>query len=234
MLPTQPNESLIDGLECLQALAVSTAPVGVRELARRLGLEPTRVHRLLKTLAHLGVAAQTPDSKYVPGPGMHVLAAQSLFASGLVRRALPVLESLQEHGLIVALGVLWKDQVSYLYHAEPGMSADKALGRIGLYPAACSSIGIALLAQSTDSEIRNIFKGKDIPGHAGIGALLEKIRETRKNSFGEIQNAADAASRSIAVCIGSPAYSAVAMSGKMTEKEKKEFINILRDAALKL
>jgi len=91
MLPAQPNQSLIDGLACLQQLASEREPVGGRELARDLGLEPTRVHRLLRTLAHLGLAQQDAQRRYRPGPGIHVLAAQAMFGSGLLRRALPVL-----------------------------------------------------------------------------------------------------------------------------------------------
>ena len=81
----QPNQSLIDGIAVLQALAVSPDPVGGRELARRLGFEPTRVNRLLKTLAYLNIARQTADRRYAPGPGMTVLAAQSLFASQFIQ-----------------------------------------------------------------------------------------------------------------------------------------------------
>ena len=85
-LNAQPNKSLIDGITTLQALATSPDPVGCRELARRLDIDPIKVNRLLKTLAYLGIARQTADRKYTAGPGMHVLAAQSLFASGLIRR----------------------------------------------------------------------------------------------------------------------------------------------------
>jgi len=55
-MPAQPNLSLINGLTCLQELIASPSLVGSRELARRLGLEPTRVNRLLGTLAQLGLA----------------------------------------------------------------------------------------------------------------------------------------------------------------------------------
>src|SRR5687768_12021147 len=78
---SQANQSIIDGISVLQALATSEEPVGSRELARRLGLENTRVNRLLKTLAAIGMAEQNVVRKYSPGPGMHVLAAQSLYAS---------------------------------------------------------------------------------------------------------------------------------------------------------
>ncbi|HCE43375.1 MAG TPA: transcriptional regulator [Lentisphaeria bacterium] len=230
MLPSQPNESLIDGLTCLQALAVCKEPVGVRELARRLDLEPTRVHRLLKTLAHLGIAGQTPSKKYVTGPGMHVLAAQSIFASGLIRKALPLLASLQQYGFVVAYGVLWRDQVSYFYHAEPGMPVEQALGRIGLYPVAGSSIGMVLLSLTADSEIRRLFKGREIPKFSqGIEDLLKVIREIRRNGFAKIVTTENWTS--LAVTVGNPPHSALAFSGKMDPSEVQKYYKILKDTA---
>lgn len=72
-LGAQPNRSLIDGIATLQALASSPEPVGCREIARQLGLDPTKVNRLLKTLTYLGIARQTANRKYTAGSGMHVL-----------------------------------------------------------------------------------------------------------------------------------------------------------------
>src|SRR5882724_505159 len=162
-LNAQPNKSLIDGIATLQALATSPDPVGGRELARRLNLDSVKVNRLLRTLAYLGIARQTADRKYTAGPGMHVLAAQSLFASGLIRNALPLLESLRRFGHTVALGVLWHDNVSYLFHAPPGLEASRGLGRIGVLPATTSGIGIVLLSEYEDEDVRELFRGRDIP-----------------------------------------------------------------------
>ncbi len=233
MLPSQPNESLIDGLACLQALTVCKEPVGVRELARRLDLEPTRVHRLLKTLAHLGVASQTPSRKYVTGPGMHVLAAQSIFASGLIRKSLPFLAPLQKYGLVVAYGVLWRDQVSYFYHAEPGMGVEQALGRIGLYPVTGSSIGMMLLSLNTDSEIRSLFKGREITRFPeGVESLLKDIREIRRKGYALIGSAKGHAS--LAVTVGNPPHSALAFSGGMGDGNIPKYYEILKDTANKI
>lgn len=233
MLPLQPNESLIDGLECLQFLAVRGKSVGVRELARQLNLEPTRVHRLLKTLAHLGIASQTSDKKYIPGPGMHVLAAQSIFASGLIGKALPHLELLQRYGMVVALGVLWKDQVSYLYHAMPGMTMENALGRIGLYPATRSSIGMALLAHHSDKEIKRLYRNKNIPYYPqGIGKLLEDIHRIRKKGFAKLTTGKNVTT--MAVTVGNPLHSAIAFSGKINSSEIDRYFKILKETAEKI
>jgi DNA-binding IclR family transcriptional regulator len=63
MFPAQPNRSLFDGLLVLRLLTAAAEPGGTRQLARDLGLEPTRVNRLAKTLAALGFLSQTPNTQ---------------------------------------------------------------------------------------------------------------------------------------------------------------------------
>lgn len=177
MVPAQPNQSLIDGLACLQALAGGDGPVGSRELARQLGLEPTRVNRLLKTLAAVGLAQQDERRKYHPGPGIHVLAAQALHGSRLLRDALPALESLHPLGLGVAMGVLWRDRVAYLYHWSPGLTSAQSIGRSGLFPAVESGLGLALLAEVGIGEARSRVGG------AWSAALRDRLERARADGF---------------------------------------------------
>ncbi|MEG3153657.1 IclR family transcriptional regulator [Sphingomonas sp. RB1R13] len=227
----QPNQSLIDGMATLQALASSAEPVGCRELARALALDPSKVNRLLKTLAYLGIARQTANRKYTAGPGMHVLAAQSLFASGLVRRALPELEQLRRFGHTVAMGVLWNDNVSYLFHAPPGIEASRGLGRIGLLPATTSGIGIALLAERDDDEIRSLYAGRDIPRFPdGIDALLALLATVRAQGFARVHVADDRDHHIVAVTTGDPAHAGVAMSGWIPESATQPLVEALHKA----
>lgn len=146
MLPAQPNQSLMRGIECLQTITMAGEPLGSREVARRLGVEHTRVNRLLGTLAALGFVSRTPDRRYAPGPALHVLSAQSLSASGLLRAAIPVLRRERPAGMLVALGVLWREQVCYLVHALPGVDPADAIGAHRAYPAKESVIGRCLEA----------------------------------------------------------------------------------------
>lgn len=228
----QPNRSLIDGIATLQALATSPEPIGCRELARRLGFEATRVNRLLKTLAYLGIARQTRDRKYTSGPGMHVLAAQSLFASGLIRRSLPVLESLRRFGHTVALGVRWRDNVSYLFHAPPGLAAADALGRIGLFPATSGGIGIALLATLDDAGVRELYAGREVPHFpGGVDALLAELRATRERGYARLQVKEETDQHTIAIGIGAPVHAALGVSGWIPESATPAIVNALRAAA---
>ena len=234
-LNSQPNQSLIDGIATLQALATSSEQAGCRELARRLGIDPTKVNRLLKTLAYLGIARQTADRKYAPGPGMHVLAAQSLFASGLIRRALPVLEALRRFGHTVALGVLWEKNVSYLFHAPPGVEASHGLGRIGLLPATTSGIGMVLLSEHEDQEVRELYAGADIPQFpGGIEHLLAKLHEVRRLGYARVHVADDRDHHVIAVSTGDPAHAGVAVSGWIPEAATPPIVAALQAAAAKI
>jgi DNA-binding IclR family transcriptional regulator len=234
-LNAQPNQSLIDGIRTLQALATSPEPVGCRELARRMGLDSTKVNRLLKTLAYLGIARQTSDRKYTAGPGMHVLAAQSLFASGLIRRALPVLEEMRRFGHTVALGVLWRENVSYLFHAPPGVEASSALGRIGLLPATTSGIGIVLLSEHDDDEIREWYAEGDIPMFPqGVDQLLAKLGEVRSLGYARVHVADARDHHVVAVSTGDPAHAGVALSGWIPEAATAPLVEALREAAAKI
>jgi DNA-binding IclR family transcriptional regulator len=231
----QPNQSLIDGIATLQALAVSPEPVGNRELARQLGFNPTRVNRLLKTLAYLGIARQTANRKYTAGPGMHVLAAQSLFASKIVQTALPALEKLRRFELTIALGVLWNDSVSYLFHAPPGMETTQGLGRIGLLPASSSGIGMALLAEQDDEHLAELFEGKEIPDFpGGLPDLMEAIRAVRSQGFARVRVGENHDRHTIALPVSHPAFAAIGLSGWIPEGNTPAIVEALRAAAAEI
>lgn len=216
-LPAQPNQSLRDGLRCLQVVLAQSQGIGVRELARQLGMETTRVHRLLKTLAHLGFIHQDQRKRYIGGPAVHVLAAQSLHASGILKRSLPILRQCSSDfpAAVVALGVLWENSVSYLYHAEPQMTVEEAVGRIHLYPALRSSIGHMLLSLLTDEERLARF-GSTPPDLSGNHAYFATIRH---QGFCFFQEQPDA-HYSIAVPVFNGA-AAVALSGIHSRSDAK-------------
>ena len=157
-LPAQPNQSIASALECLLHIGTASRPVGSREAARDLGMEHTKVNRMLGTLAGLGLAEKTSSRKYVPGPGIHVLAAMSLSSSHLLTAALePIQELREDSGMLVALGVMWRKHVCYLYHGGPNKSLQASISGRALFPANQSSIGMVLLSQMPTFELEKLF-----------------------------------------------------------------------------
>lgn len=239
MKPAQPNQSLIDGLACLQTLAATDAPIGSREMARRLGLETTRVNRLLKTLAFLGLAQQDVRRKYVPGPGIHVLAAQAVHGSGLIRHALDPLTGLQGMDHQVAMGVLWRTDVCYLYLASPGDGADEAVGREPLYPAVESGLGTVLLAQLDDGEVRRLYTSELYQGEPvvldGAGGLLSRLARVRRDGYAIVQGSASPRDhRTIAVTVGDPAIAAIGLAGRFEDGEASHLADLLHKTAAEI
>lgn len=183
--PAQPNLSLIKGVECLQTVIAAQGPIGSREAARRLGFEHTRVNRLLGTLCALGLLEQTPDRRYRPGPGIHVLAAQSLNASGLLRAALPELRKFKNGKLDLALGVLWNNSVCYFFFRRPGMDTVSAISGRELFPAKDSSIGRIIMAKGKkeyalvrmNRDHASIAVGVGSPVFAGLALAGDRVTD---------------------------------------------------------
>lgn len=185
--PAQVVQGLEDGINCLLHLVSSDVPVGSRELARELSLEPTKVNRLLGTLAHMGLAERTPARKYVAASGVNVLAALSLRSSPLLRAGLGYVEELaQELGRNIALGVLWGRQVCYLFHGQRGGLA--SISGHNLFPAEESSIGLAMLAYCSNDYIKQLYPQPS--------KVLSSVRKVRKDGY------AIGSQMSLGVCIG--------------------------------
>ena len=174
-MSSQPNQSLIDGIRCLQYLVSSDKAVGCRELARQMGMNSTRVNRLLMTMAAIGLTMQDEHRRYLPGPGIHALAAQAIRGSSLFAQALPQLDMHAPRDIVVALGVLWEDQVIYIWHSEPGerTNASQALAGFRMLPAWQSVIGVSLLAAESDEVLRPRFNDEQ---WAQIAPLLMQKR----------------------------------------------------------
>ena len=156
-MSSQPNQSLIDGIRCLQYLVSSDRAIGCRELARLMGINTTRVNRLLMTMASIGLTMQDEQRRYLPGPGIHALAAQSIRGSALFSHALPLLERYAPKDVVVALGGLWEDQIIYIYHSTPGTQMSQALAGFRMLPAWQSVIGMSLLAAESDETLEARF-----------------------------------------------------------------------------
>ncbi len=227
--PAQPVNGLIDGLMLLQELATREEPVSCTELAKELGMETTRMNRLLKTLDYLGMADRTADRRYQAGPGIHLVAAQAIGQSKLLQAAARSMDSISCPGCTKALGVLWRDKVSYFFHKAPDVSFVDAIGRHAAYPASRSSIGMALLSELEPFEIDALYEGRAVPGFASRREFDAELETTRARGYGRLAGP-EPSHLSIAFRIAGPTQAAAAVSGIMDARAEKMITEALASA----
>jgi len=127
-----PVQSLVRALTLLEALGDSRGEIGIAELAKRVGLHVSTVHRLLATLLAHGYARQDADSaRYALGGKAFHLAESYLRQLDLRQVARPVLQELsQGTGETANLVTLEGQEALYLDKAESSRSL-QIFSRIG-------------------------------------------------------------------------------------------------------
>lgn len=179
-MSSQPNQSLIDGIRCFQELTTSDRPLGNKELAEKLDINMVRVNRLLRTLKSIGMAEQNSQKKYMPGPAVHLLAAQSFHSSALFRAATNVAINTSYDDRTLAIGVLWNDTVVFMYHATAEQNPAQGLGGYHVYHVSQSSIGKVLLAEFSDEEINERIEHWEPEQKAEI---LDEVDAVRRDGY---------------------------------------------------
>lgn len=234
-MPHQANKSLIDAMNVLRTVVVVGREIGASELSRELGLDFTRTHRLLKTLAAVGMLYRTESRKFVAGPATHVLANQAIFTGVLPQAASAALGKLRdETGHQVAMGLLWQRDVSYLYVDDGQTPAERALGNVMLFPASLSSLGLVLLGKMSDREIRKLYHKSEIPGYeeGGIRDLLKAIALGRKQGYSRVTRKTPGANVTIAIVLPSRPFMAIGIGGRdLPESETEQLLERLESCA---
>jgi DNA-binding IclR family transcriptional regulator len=124
------------------------------------------------------------------------------------------------------MGMLWRDQVAYLFFWLPGTPIQESFGRTALFPATQSSIGLVLLAQKNNEDVLGIISEDNIPGFNSSSELLEELEKIRQNDYAKaFYNKND----SYAVKIGHPAYAAIAIAGRINDDEVDHIIERLNE-----
>jgi DNA-binding IclR family transcriptional regulator len=122
--------------------------LGITEIAERLGLSPSTVHGIVRTLAAHGLVVHEPGGRrYMLGPALVRLSSVYLDTHEVRGRSLPWMEDLaRSTGLAVRLGVELLDEVMILHHvARPDGSRQMPETGISLPVHACA-LGKVLLS----------------------------------------------------------------------------------------
>ena len=154
------NNTLIKGLGLLEVLAHSGQPLGVTELANRIGIGKSNVHRLLQALVELGYVRRDAESgAYAASIRLWELGSAVLANLDLRRAAQTWMDWLLERTReTVHLSVLDGDEVVYVHKLdspEPVRAYSQIGGRA---PAHCVATGKAMLAWSGDTALQALSR----------------------------------------------------------------------------
>jgi DNA-binding IclR family transcriptional regulator len=182
---TAESQSVARAIKVLELLA-EHGTLGVREIARRMELSPTIVHRLISTLAVGGYAEQSADNqKYRIGYRAYQIGCSFLSHNNLDRASTPDLVALAEqHQVSSFLGVLRGDAIVYLkvVPSNGPIVINNAPGSLAAPHS--TAFGKVLLAARSDKEVAEImgtqpYKRLTKKTKTSLRALLADLRVVR-------------------------------------------------------
>jgi DNA-binding IclR family transcriptional regulator len=186
-----PLATVTNAARLLKAFRTREATLGVSELARRLGLHKSVVHRLLVTLAGEGMIEQDPHTGgYRLGVVMVELGEAVKVHMDLHAAAGPVLAHLRdETGETCQIGVLDGVEVVYVDRLESAHSLRLFTETGRRVPAHCTSSGKVLLAHLPEAEREDRLAGPfaALTPHTLVepGTLRDELATVRARGWAE-------------------------------------------------
>ncbi|MYW13672.1 helix-turn-helix domain-containing protein [Streptomyces sp. SID2563] len=146
----------------LQALEEGRGPMTLTQISAASGMQPSKAHRYLVSLARVGLVAQSPSSgRYDMGPAMRRLGVESLRRMdevALVSEHLPGLRDSTSHAVNLSV---WGDHGPVVVRWEYGAHALPITVRVGAtMPLLTSAMGGAFLAHLPEQLTEPVLCGQ--------------------------------------------------------------------------
>lgn len=218
-------------------LLAQEGPMGVSEIAERIGVARSTAHRLLSTLVYRDFAEQTETRRYAAGAVLRSPPAPSS-AAALQAVARPYLEALRDRsGETANLQMLVGDQVRFVVSVEShaALRVGEREGR--LLPAHLVSGGKLLLAELPDSvrdelypdagpDERATLAGELQPLHQRGYAINDQMTETGVTAVAVLIHAPDGT--------GHAAVSVAMPSARFSSARLPELVDALHTSASRI
>jgi DNA-binding IclR family transcriptional regulator len=235
--------SVANSLRLIRAFSEDHYEIGISDLAKRLGLAKSTVHRLASTLLDQGMLEQNAgDGKYRLGLALFELGTLVRRKMDFTMEARPFLRTLMEKtGETVHLAILDHDSVLYVISLE-SKQALRMGSKVGTrVPVHATAVGKALLAFQPEEEIARIV-ARDLPASTPKTivdgkALARELALVRARSYAEDDEESEVGLRSIAAPIRNDSGAVIAAisiagpSHRMTRKTLLGWVRELVEAA---
>ncbi len=174
----------------LEAVGSSEVDLGVRDLARELGIAKSIVQRLLNTLHDRGFVEQEPVSrKYRIGARAFEIGSGFTRSGSLAQIATPELEQLTKHHQLNSyLGILRDNAALYLATLQSSGPIAIQVSPGDRIPLHTTALGKALLFDMPDAEIRALLEASPMERRTpksklAVSSLIKEIRQAKMLGF---------------------------------------------------
>ncbi len=199
------------GLSLMQVVTDAEGGLTLSQLAEKLKMPVPSVFRYVRTLEGGGFLQVDENKRYRSGPATLTLGFATLAGMDILQSArMPLQRLAAKTGETVNLGVLVDGNVLYLHRIKNRdiLTADVRTG--SSLPAACTSLGKALLARLSDVEIRarvsdgSLTQCEGPNAHKSVDSLLADMAETRRRGWSIANQELFSGLRSIGAAIVRP------------------------------
>lgn len=184
------STSLVRGLAILSSFSEDEPLQGVTDLATKLDLNKSTVHRYVHTLKTLGYLDQDEDSKkYRLGIRVVDLGVTALGGLELRQIAFPYLEELAtEFGHTVNMSILDETEIIYIERVRTKRIVDLDLHVGSRLPAYCTSMGKVLLAHLSPEVLAARLEQIELTPRGpntitDEAALVAELQQVRRQGF---------------------------------------------------
>lgn len=204
------TQTLSRGLTIINTLAEAEKPLGVSEIARRVGVHKSSVHRLLRTMVEYRYLEQHEStSQYWLGPQLSRLGQIASLHLELPKRARVHVERLSKlTGETTNLVKFHNETCLYLISIQ----TEQSIGTIARAPGStdplyCTAAGQAMLAYLPTRRAENLLQRVPLQAHTKntlthIDTILSRLETARSQGYAVDDGENDENVR----CIGSPVF----------------------------
>ena len=230
--------SVANSLRLIKAFSEDEYEIGISELAKRLGLAKSTVHRLASTLLEEGMLEQNPgDGKYHLGLALFELGTMVRRKMDFTVEARPFLRTLMEKtGETVHLAILDHDSILYIITHE-SKQALRMGSKVGTRaPVHSTAVGKVLLASQPEDEIERIL-ARGLPQStphtiAEAKALRRELAAVRAQNYAVDDEESEIGLRAIAAPIrtySGEVVAAISIAGPVHRMAKKTLLSWVRE-----
>jgi IclR family transcriptional regulator, KDG regulon repressor len=176
-------------LDVLLCFSSSTPELSMTQIAEKVGMHKSTVHRLLATLeAKRFVERDHVTGIYHPGNRLLQMAFLTLGRNDLVQIATPYMQKLKEmHRETITLSIIDDADMVYIAVEESPQTVKLAAKPGQRLPAFCTASGKVIIAYSPEDEIKHIFD-QGFPEYTpftirSTGTMMHIIQLVRQRGF---------------------------------------------------